>query len=179
MRVIAACEEADGTDWTVYGNDTDNLTVQTAVPWGNRTGQAVQFDKVNGAAGLTYAAVYKTIAVGNLATFTPLDRIYAHIYITTLTNVASTFIRLGSDRDTNYVEWRFTDTDHTINQWNVMSARLGDCIPLISGTGVDRRTLNTIVVGVIMDGEANTLTGAEFIAFDSVWLARVKPTKDD
>jgi hypothetical protein len=96
-------------DWTVFGNDTDNLAVSTTRIEGTNS---IEFDKVDGLANTTIAGCYRTVSGITLKEWHAHDKIVWHVYVSATTNVASAFIRLGTSA-TNYAEWRFADSSLT------------------------------------------------------------------
>jgi len=172
MKVIGFCDSTDGSDWTVLGNDTVNLTVDTKVVYAPKR-YALEFDKADGTANTVLAAVYKTIDLA-LRGFEPNDRICWLINIPDLTNVAYSFVRLGSDQSTNYAEWRFVDTSHTAGRWTVAWSKLGNAYA--AGTGLNWDNIDSIAVGVAFDLETNALAD---ILVDTIWLERVAVVEDD
>lgn len=144
------------TGWTVLGDSTDTLTTSTATVDG---AGALSFAKIAGTT--TIAAAYRTLACtlrisGTTGRWRLHDRICWLAYLSDLTNVAYTFVRLGTDAS-NYCEWRFADTSLTAGRWTLCSAKLGDAY--VVGTGWAENSVTYIAVGVGFDANANTLAG--------------------
>lgn len=164
-KMIYDCESVTGL--TTLGNDTTNLiTCSTNFV---RGAASIEFAKVDGAAGSTIAGVYATlpelIDLDTPARYGPSAKIKWLVYISDITNVAYSFVRIGSS-STNYLEWRFADSSHTAARWTVASANLGDCYT--GGTGADMGALGYyLAFGVAFDGESNALAN---LRFDGIWV---------
>lgn len=167
MRIIASCKESDGSDWTILSDATASLTASENVVYGR---YCVQFAKVNGA-GSFYGLVYKTVSESlNLGTFLPTDEIFWLIQSPTVTDVASAVVRLGSST-TNYVEWRYADSNLTAARWTLCSARLGD--GFVNGTGIDWASVTHVGTGLLFDGEDDALAA---IQAGPVWVGHTVQT---
>jgi len=104
----------DYTDFTVLGNDTDNLADELNHVFG--TG-AITFDKVNGAADTVYAGVSFVIPSLDLSEiFEDGGFVATGAFLPSLTNVIAVGIRLGTD-STNYNYWEWGVADMTANTW--------------------------------------------------------------
>lgn len=162
MRIIASCKESDGSDWTVLGNDTDNLEASANVIFGR---YCLDFDKANGSDNTVYAGAYKTVSERlDFGTFLPADEIFWLIQLPTLGNVAFAVVRLGSST-TNYVEWRFAETNLTLARWTLCSARLGN--GFVNGTGIDWKNITHVGIGALFDTASDTL---ENIQAGPIWV---------
>jgi len=142
--------------------------------------RALNFDKANTAANATIAGIYHDAWDDDrsnqykgldLSMWCPHDRLIWVMKIGALTNVANTFIRLGTDAN-NYTEWRVIDSDLDASSWNVCDVQFG--VPAAQvGKGLDPRQLQYLAFGVTFDAEANALTD---IILDCVYLIAAKRT---
>lgn len=169
-RVIENFDVA--SDWTVFGNDTINKAASEIRLWG---AYSLEFDKTDGAANTTIAGVYKTFTyVDPFKDMTPLDRIGAVFYVSSLTDVAYAFIRIGSSA-ANYVEYRILDSNMQAG-WNCLSRKIGDCFLPTTTTGfavLGNTDPTYIAVGVVFDAQDKALAD---IKFDSVFVAKNERT---
>ncbi len=146
-------------DWTILGNDTENIAASTASFYGTN---CIEFDKKDGTDNTTIAAVYKTFTGRN--TLNLFSRIRASDYMCweanmkAGTNVTFTFVRIGEDAS-NYLEWRFAAGSLTATRWSRAAVRLGDCY--VTGTGVDWSAVKYICVGYIFSAAGNTLANID------------------
>lgn len=148
--------------WTVLGNDAANLATTKKHATGT---DALTFDKVNGAANTTIAGIQKTLSSVDLGAVSPHDLLQTAFYIPDLTDVSYIFLRLGTD-NTNYNEWRISDTSLTAATFEVASFVVGDPnYTGITGNGWNPAAVTWMAVGVGFDAETNTLSG---IIFDEV-----------
>jgi hypothetical protein len=162
MRYAITIDKMDSaTGWTVLGNDTTNLATSTVC---HVNSASLEFDKANGAANTVFAGAYKTINRSiDANSITVDDEIGMHVYVSAVTNVDYAFIRLGTDAS-NYVEYRFADSDLVAGAWKWVSSPLGTAY--ITGNGWSeeyvRNTgrvmdLDYMAVGLAFDAETNTL----------------------
>lgn len=147
---IDECEATTG--WTVLGNDTINLATTTNHVCGQL---ALEFDKVDGAANTKIAGIQKTITSFD---FTPYHKgggfALCSFYVSSLTDVDYTFLRLGTD-SSNYSEWRCS-ADDLEEGWNL--CRYTACKPSAKvGNGWNSAAITYIAVGVAFDAETDTL----------------------
>lgn len=158
-------EMETASDWTVLGNDTVNLAASTIRTRGT---YSLEFDKANGTAGTVFAGAYRTVDFDFVSGqwWLPEDRICWLAYISDLTNVAYSFVRLGTSAS-HLAEWRMVDTSHTAARWTLCSAKLGDMY--VTGNGWNMNNIDYMAVGVAFDGAANELAD---IKFDMVYLRR-------
>lgn len=151
-------------DIVALNNDCGN--VEIATPSVLSSG-SLNFDKLNGAGNTIYAIVYGTPKFQSdllaYPAFGPTAKIYWSINIPDLTNVANSFVRLGTSAS-NYVEWRFADTSHTAARFTLANANLAEGYP--TGTG-NLRTVTYMQIGVTFDAETNALAN---ILVDGVWI---------
>lgn len=150
------CESTTG--WTILGNDTENLAVSTVKVTGT---YSLEFDKKDGTDNTIFAGAYKSVEL-DLSTTKLTDQICWECYVSDLTLVAYSFVRLGTDSG-NYAEWRYDDSDHTAGMFTRACVKLGNVY--IVGTGIDWRNVKYMVVGVAFDGVGNALAN---IRIDSV-----------
>jgi len=146
------------TGWTVLGNDTTNLATANNRVIGTKS---VEFDKADGAANTKLAGVSRTID-NNLDGFEPTAKISWLLYVSAVTNIDYTFIRIGSD-SSNYSELRFADSS-LVAGWNICHQHLG-MYTSTTGTACDLTDVDYLVVGVAFDAETNTLAD---IAIDEI-----------
>ena len=161
ILVLDGMESATG--WTALSSDTEGLTASTTHAWGTN---ALQFDKVNGGANTVFGAIYRTVALNlqHQHQWNPDDRICWLVNLSALTDVAYSFVRLGTDAS-NYAEWRFTDTSHTAARFTLCSENLGNCY--VTGNGCIWSNIDYMVIGVAFDGEDDTLANIEV---DQIYL---------
>jgi len=157
-------DHCDGT-YTLVNDATENVTTDTR-GW---RGSCLEFDKKNGT-GFFAAIVYRVLAAGEtlelqrsaIPNLTPADYVCWLINMSALTDVASCFVRIGTQAvdDTgatcsNYLEWTVADSALTAARWNLCKVRLGDAS--VTGTGVDWSNIDYIAFGVTFDGEDDAL----------------------
>ena len=140
------------TGWSVLGNDTTSLAVTSNHVCGQ---YALEFDKVNGAANTKIAGIQKTITSFD---FTPYHKgggfALCSFYISSLTDVDYTFLRLGTN-NSNYSEWRCS-VDDLEEGWNF--CRFTACKPTTHiGTGWNSAAITYVAIGVAFDAETDTL----------------------
>ena len=153
------------TPWAALSNDTTTVALTDKHLTGTK---AISFAKVNGAANTIFGCIAKTIpaiSLGDTKDQTvpgPRDMIRVAFYLSSITDVAYAFVRLGTDVD-NYNEWRIADSAITAAEWK------GADIPIssanysgITGTGWNPKAITYIAVGVAFDAETNTLSGIVF-----------------
>lgn len=161
------------TGWTAFNSDTTNVAASSCRIFGT---YSMEFDKANGAANTTSAIIYKTDtsnwATTNLSDeeIRMTDRVMWSLYVSDLTNISLTFLRLGVDAS-NYIEWRVADS-LLIAGWNACDVALGKAY--LGGTGWDPSAIAYAAVGVTFDGETNALADIKVdqIAFSPVTLSR-------
>lgn len=169
-RVIAKCNKSDGTDWTILGDDTENLTGDTSTIFTD-SGQVLEFDKTDGTDDTKYAAVYKTLEE-DLRSFGPNDRICWLMNMDT-TDIDYVLVRLGTDAS-NYVEYRYDDDSLTTGRWSLCWSKLAH--GYATGTGLDWHKVRYILVGAHFDGETDAVAD---IFVDSIWVERALTVEDD
>ena len=149
--VINACDATTG--WAAKNNDTTTLATSDTRIEGTKS---LSFAKVNGAANTVFGAIAKTVAL-DLSGCKPWDSISFYIYASALTDIASAYIRIGTDAS-NYVEYLFADTtltagifNHCVTPLHKFTSSLGTCVNWSSVTYVE--------LGFKFDLETNTLAG--------------------
>lgn len=160
-NILVLDEMESATGWTILGNDTENLEASVTHAWGTH---ALQFDKKNGTDNTTLGGAYRTVAFNLLDNWNPEDRICWLANLSDLTNVAYSFVRLGTS-SSHYAEWRFVDSSHTAGRFTLCSEKLGNCY--VTGNGCNWRNIEYMVVGVAFDAETNALANMEI---DQVYL---------
>lgn len=140
------------TGWTVLGTDTVNLATTTNHVFNTL---ALEFDKVDGAANTVFAGIQKTLSSTNLAPYGKGGGFFLwSIYLSSLTDVAYVFLRLGTD-SSNYNEWRIDDDELAIG-WNPL--RMGIFGPaVVVANGWDTTAVTYVALGVAFDDEADEL----------------------
>jgi hypothetical protein len=142
-----------------YFESTDGWTTSTAISNFATSTQhrgsgenSLEFDKINGATTITISRTvpsfdmdqYSTHAIGIM-----------NVYISTLTNVAYCFARIGTD-DSNHCEWDFS-SDLLTNGWNQLQENI--CEPTIqSGNGYNLSAITYIAFGVVFNNATDVLT---------------------
>ena len=155
-------------DWTAFDLDTINLATANRRVRGLKS---VEFDKANSAANKTRAGCSRTFTGLDLSRWRPQDHICWYIYLSALTNVAYSFLILGTDAS-NCVEYRFTDTDHTAGEFTLCHKALSAFADL-SGTGCDFSNITDMAVGAEFDAEGNALAD---IAVDHIHATHAQLT---
>lgn len=159
-RVLDSCENVTG--WTALGNDTSGPYPSISHVMGTR---AIAFNKVDGAANTVFAGLKKDVNF-DLRMLCAYDRIAWILYNDATTNVAYSYVRLGTDAS-NYAEYRFADSSIVSGAWTVCSVMLGQPTSVV-GTGLNQRALTHIQVGVAYDAEGNTGS----LIVDEIFIAR-------
>ena len=150
------------TGWTVLSDDTTNLATTKKHISGT---DALTFDKANGTANTIFAGIQKTLTTIDLGNVSAHDLLQGSFYIPSLTDVAYTFLRIGTD-SSNYNEWRLPDTALTAAIFELGALSVGDAdYSGITGNGWDSTAITYIAVGVAFDSETDTLAG---IIFDEI-----------
>jgi hypothetical protein len=160
MRPITVIEHFEtAADWTVLGNDTDNIAASTA-PWYGTN--CIEFDKVDGTDNTTIAAVYRVLTGRNIIDMSsrirPSDYVCWEANMKAGTNVTFTFVRLGNSA-TNYLEWQVPAASLVASTWTRCAVRAGNCI--VAGTGLDWSALSYICVGYIFAAAGNALANID------------------
>lgn len=166
---IDECEATTG--WSVLGNDTINLATTTNHTWGTN---ALEFDKVDGAANTIFAGIQKTLTSIDMNAYEKGGGFFLwNLYISTTANIAYTFLRVGTD-NSNYNEFRIS-VDSLAAGWNPM--RMPVFYPsTVVGTGWNSAAITYISTGVAFDDEANTLAD---IAIDHISVNTGLQTSSD
>ena len=155
-RELVSC--AGTTGWTVLGNDTDNLATTTNHIYGTT---ALEFDKVDGAAGTIFAGIQKTIPSVSMAPYHKGGGFFlTSCYLSDITNVAYTFLRLGTDAS-NYNEWQI-GVDNLAAVYNSLRYIMSSPDTIV-GNGWDSADVTYVALGVAFLLQNNAL---EDIAVD-------------
>jgi hypothetical protein len=150
------------TGWTALSNDTLNLATTKKHVSGT---DALTFDKVNGAANTIFAGIQKTLTSVDLGTVSLHDLFQGAFYIPDLSDVAYTFLRIGTD-SSNYAEWQLPVDVLTAGVFETGALTVGDADhDALTGNGMDSSAITYIAVGVAFNAETDTLAG---IIFDEV-----------
>ena len=156
MRIPIVLDRFESVaDWTVIGNDTDNLAVSTTLPpFG---AYSVEFDKVNGAGNTIFAGAYRAFSPAldlKNEDIQPFDRIMWSFHASVLTDIVYAFVHLGSSAS-NYNEWRYLVASMTAARWNTCYAEIGDAY--VGGLGWDWGNVAYAEFGVAFSAQDKTL----------------------
>lgn len=155
---IEECEATTG--WTVLGNDTINLATTVNHVFGQN---ALEFDKVNGAANTKIAGIQKTLTSMNLIPYhVGGGHLLMSIYLSSLTGIDYIFLRLGTD-SSNYNEWQ-VDSDNLVEGWN-LCACISAHPETVQGNGWNDVAVTYVAAGAAFDAETDTLAD---IAMDRI-----------
>jgi len=150
------------TGWAALGTDTTGLATTKKHVIGT---DALEFDKVDGAANTVFGGIAKTISSIDLGDVSPHDVIQTPCYLSSIADVAYVFVRLGTD-STNYNEWRIPDTALTAGDFEILTFSIGDAdYDGITGNGWDPSAVTYAAVGAAFDAQNDTLAN---IAFDQI-----------
>lgn len=162
------------TDYTVLGNDTINLASSANHIFGSA---AIKFDKTNGAANTVYAGVYRALTAINIAEiFEAGAFVGMGCYLSSLTNVVSVFLRIGTDAS-NYNCWTWSNGSLQAGSW--MNLRTAAAVPDYSksaGNGWNTGAIAYVAFGVEFNSEVNALAN---ILFDHVHIVGGRVTSTD
>ena len=141
-------------DYTVLGNDTTTKADSTVSILGDAG--TISFAKVDGAANTTVAGIFRTdvAEVVDIGRPSPYSFLEWEIYLSAKTNIASAFIRLGSD-SSNYCEYRYDDSFITAGQHEIAAVSLSE--GLVTGTGMNPQDVKYIAAGFNFDAETDAL----------------------
>jgi hypothetical protein len=159
---------SDNGTWTVLNVDVTNLATTTR---GVEGAAAIEFDKTDGAANSTVAGVYKTLTNAiNFSTehISPSDFVVFHVYLSSVADVSSAFIRLGNAA-ANYYEYQVDDSKLQAG-YNRCAVQLSD-ITTFAGTYVNWNAMDYIAVGLNMDAETDALAD---ICIDDISISPVE-----
>lgn len=157
------------TGWAVLGNDTTTLATSTEHVLGTNS---LSFAKVNGAANTVTAGIDKTLTTTvDLSRFGAGAGIEVALQVSSVANVASAFVRLGTD-SSDYSEWRVADTDITAGVWDLSRIALSS-VEDVTGTGADMSAIAYVAVGTRHDAETDALAA---ILFDHVAVVGAQMT---
>jgi hypothetical protein len=152
---IQSCNVA--TDWTALNNDTDTIADSVKHVFG--TG-AVSFNKANGAANTVFACIQDTIPATCLSeVFEAGGFVGMGMYIPSLTNVVSAFLRLGTDAS-HYQQFTWPVASLIAATWlNLRTSASTPDYANCLGNGWDPSAITYVAVGVQFNSESATLTG--------------------
>jgi hypothetical protein len=156
------------TGWAVGNDATETIALSSNHFEG--TG-ALTFNKVDGT-GHTEAYIEKTISSLSMPDFGGHHIVLWGLYVSSLTDVAYGFVRLGTD-SSNYAEWRVDDDDLTAGVWNVVAILAGNMEYTVTGNGLDASAITYAAAGVSFDAENDTLAG---IALDRIAIHETNQT---
>lgn len=148
---LGSFDAADG--WAAISNDTTGLVKDVVHILGTHS---LEFDKVDGAANTTTAGILNTITSVDGSRFKANDHVSAAIYVSSVANIASAFIRIGTDAS-NYNQWTIPDTDLNAGGWAVISLTLASTDITVTGSGWDSSAITWVSVGTIHDAEGDLL----------------------
>jgi hypothetical protein len=106
--------------WAVLSDDTDNLTTDLSHVLGTHS---IEFDKVNGAGNTKFAGVAATTLDLDLSRFLVFDRVEATFQLSSIADVVSVRVRLGTDAS-NYNEWTMPWVGILAGAWNTLSMEI-------------------------------------------------------
>jgi hypothetical protein len=142
------------TGWAGLNSDTTGVATTTNHVLGTN---AIEFDKVDGAANTVFGAIAKTITTVDIGAVSPHDIIQVPFYLSSVVDVEYLFIRLGTD-SSNYTEWRIPDENLTAGSWELLSFVVGDAeYSAHTGNGWDSTAITYVVVGAAFDAQNDTL----------------------
>jgi hypothetical protein len=122
---------AETKAWVVLSDDTDNLTTDVKHVLGTHS---LEFDKVNGAGNTVFAGVQATGLDVDASRFLQFDRVEATFQVSSVADVVSVRVRLGTDAS-NYNEWTMPWVGILTGVWNVLSMKLREST--VVGNGWD------------------------------------------
>ena len=157
QRVLDIQNCNDYTEWSVLGNDTDNLADSIKHTFGVG---AITFDKVDGLAGTVYAGVESTIPTIDIShLFEAGGFIGMTLYLSSITEVIAAYVRLGTD-SSNYQEWTWPADALLGGEWNDlrMDAGIPNYVGCL-GSGWDQTAITYVSVVVEFSAEDKELTG--------------------
>lgn len=137
--------------WTIFGNDTANLTTDVVHILG--TG-SLEFDKVDGAANTVFAGMSRTVD-WNLGGISPKDKIIGAMQASSNALIDYAFIRIGTSVS-HYTEWRLADTAITDGVWSMFNVNVADLSAQV-GNGILWDNIDYLAVGVAFDAAGNAL----------------------
>lgn len=141
------------TGWTAISTDTTGVEVDNVHILGTKS---LEYDKVNGDANTTTGGVVNTITSVDASRFKANDHVSSAVYVSSVANIASAFIRIGTDAS-NYNQWTIDDSALTAAAWTVISLTLASTDITVTGTGWDSSAITWVSVGTIHDLETDAL----------------------
>jgi len=159
--VLDSCDAVTG--WTAWGNDTINVAVATNHVFGTKS---MEFDKVDGAAGLRYGGIQKTIT--SVSANKHIEEgggfLLWSLYVSSLTDIDSAGMRIGTD-SSNYQTFSIDDDNLAVG-WNNIRVPLTSPAS-VTGNGWNSAAITYIAPFVYFDAETNALAD---IAVDNIFL---------
>ena len=154
--------------WAVLGTDTTTLATSTNHVLDDKS---LSFAKFDGAQNGTVAGIERTITSVDLSRFNANSVIEIAVNLTSVANVASAFVRLGTD-SSNYNTWLVADASITAGKWNLGRVEVGASEDS-TGDGWDMSAITYIAVGTNHDAETDALAA---ILFDHVAVVGAQMT---
>jgi len=144
----------DKSLWAALSNDTTTLADSTNRLYG---ATCLSFAKVDGTDGSTHGGIGRTFASPIVLPerFGPQSKVTWLCYISSLSDVASAFLRLGTDAS-NYLSWTVADSALQAG-WNLCSGVIGNAT--VTGNGGALNAIGYVAVGVTFDAESDALAG--------------------
>jgi len=166
--MIQGCQEY--ANWTAISTDTTTVASSAVSLYGTTS---VSYARADGSANTTIGGIYDTYT-GEAVMFLkghwfPHDYIYWLIYVSSLSNVASSFVRLGTSAS-HHVEYRYADSS-MIAGWNLCSSQLGK--GYLVGNGLNWEDVEYIAVGTNHDAVGDELAG---ILVNGIYLLHLEET---
>jgi len=161
----------DSSVWTALSDDTTNLASSALRITGK---YSLEFDKANGSANGTIAGASRAVKLNlDESSMQVHDKIQWSLYLSALTNVASCYVKIGTDASNN-MQWTIADTALNTG-WTVCTGVVGEP-SAVNGTGWDPTNITYMEVGVVFDLETNTLAD---IKVDAIAVVPSRYTEDN
>jgi hypothetical protein len=158
----------DYTAYTILGDETANLAASALRITGK---YSLEFDKADASETTKIAGAYRALSLNLDEDGIQLyDKIIWSIYASALTNIASCFVKLGTDASNN-LQWTVEDSSMTAG-WTLCTGVIG-APSAINGNGWDPTNITYMQLGVLFDAQDNAL---EDIKIDSVALVPCRYT---
>lgn len=169
LNLLTIDNMQDYSVYTALGNDTVNLAGSAIRITGN---YSLEFDKTDGAANKKYAGAYRSVDLNLTQNYIQVyDKLMWSAYLSALTNVDYSYIKLGTDSSNNH-EWRYPDSSMAAG-WNLCRVDVG-APTTTNGNGWNPASVKYMEVGIMFDAETNALAD---IKIDSVSLAPARFTR--
>lgn len=144
----------DTTGWTQLNNDAGNIALET---FSVTDTDALEFDKLDGAANTVYAIIQKTITSVDICSTSRVQSwIVAGLNIPTLTDVVNGVVYLGTN-SSNYNSWTFPVESFTAGRYEEMRISTANASGF-AGDGWDCSAVTWIAVGLEFAAQDDTLT---------------------